>query len=344
MPIKNVAIWAGKPYTNDALFDSQSPIDPDKRWSAFQKLKRELEIKGGWCHTQDVCFKEKMFPDLVLFLDIPLMPVDRLLGNWAGKVQKWVILQECAVIMPRNWNKALHKHFNGIFTWNSELVDNKRYFKINFSNSFPGTMPAASPDKEKFCAMIAAHKKRPHPLELYSEREKTVRWFEDNHPGDFDLYGVGWDRRAFGGPAFMRLLNRVRPLTKLLAPYFPSYKGLIARKRPVLEKYRFSICYENARDIPGYITEKIFDCFFAGCVPVYWGAPDIAGYIPKECFIDRREFKTHEELYAFMKAMTRLQYAAKTGAIAGYLAGGKAYQFSDNYFAQTVAKVIADAK
>jgi hypothetical protein len=39
-------------------------------------------------------------------------------------------------------------------------------------------------------------------------------------------------------------------------------------KKNTLEKYKFSICYENARDIPGYITEKIFDCFFAGCVPI----------------------------------------------------------------------------
>jgi hypothetical protein len=46
-----------------------------------------------------------------------------------------------------------------------------------------------------------------------------------------------------------------------------SYKGKIDSKKDTLEKYKFSICYENARDTPGYITEKIFDCFFAANSP-----------------------------------------------------------------------------
>jgi len=46
---------------------------------------------------------------------------------------------------------------------------------------------------------------------------------------------------------------------------------MVGHKKPIMEQYKFSIYHENARNIPGYITEKIFDSFFAGCVPVYWG-------------------------------------------------------------------------
>ena len=191
--------------------------------------------------------------------------------------------------------------------------------------------------------MIAAHKSASHPLELYTERERAIRWFEENHPGEFDLFGIGWDRFTFTGPKPLRALNRINLFTRLFAPRFPSYKGPVDFKRPVLEKYKFAIAYENAREVPGYITEKIFDCMFAGCVPVYRGAPDIAKYVPRACFIDRREFKTHDELYAFMKAITPADYAAKIGAIAGYLASDKPYQFSDKCFAETVGKVIAKA-
>lgn len=344
MGLKNLALWVDGIYRKDAIFDSTSPLNRDNCLSTVRLLKARLAEAGWECRTHDIYKSQGVLPDAVLFNDIPKTPLTLLLGGWKGKTKCFVVLNECEVIKPENWNLKAHAQFDAIFTWAERFVDNKKYFKTNFSNTFTESMPDAQRPREKFCVMIAAHKKRPHPLELYTEREKTVRWFEDNHPGDFDLYGVGWDRYAFNGPALMRLLNRVKPLTKLLAPYFLSYKGLIARKRPVLEKYKFSICYENARGIPGYITEKIFDSFFAGCVPVYWGAPDIAKYVPLACFIDRREFKTHEELYAFMKAMTPADYAAKIGAIAGYLAGGKAYQFSDNYFVQTVAKVIADAK
>ena len=37
-----------------------------------------------------------------------------------------------------------------------------------------------------------------------------------------------------------------------------------------LKQYKFNICFENA-SYPGYLTEKIFDAFEAGCIPIYWG-------------------------------------------------------------------------
>ena len=48
-----------------------------------------------------------------------------------------------------------------------------------------------------------------------------------------------------------------------------------------MQHYRFYICYENTEGVEDYITEKIFDCFAAGFVPIYWGASNIEKYIPK---------------------------------------------------------------
>jgi Glycosyltransferase family 10 (fucosyltransferase) C-term len=39
-------------------------------------------------------------------------------------------------------------------------------------------------------------------------------------------------------------------------------------------KYQFCFALENARE-PGYVTEKLFDAFEAGCIPLYYGAPDV---------------------------------------------------------------------
>ena len=36
--------------------------------------------------------------------------------------------------------------------------------------------------------------------------------------------------------------------------------------------------------VKGYITEKIFDSFFAGVVPIYWGAENITDYVPKSLY------------------------------------------------------------
>lgn len=92
---------------------------------------------------------------------------------------------------------------------------------------------------------------------------------------------------------------------------FENAMGTVESKAITLAKYKFCICYENMRDVKGYITEKIFDCFMAGCVPIYWGASNITDYIPADCFIDRRTFTSMEELYVFMKG-TRLSKSSWT--------------------------------
>jgi hypothetical protein len=55
----------------------------------------------------------------------------------------------------------------------------------------------------------------------------------------------------------------------------------------VLNKYKFVICFENSYS-NGYVTEKIFNCFFARAVPIYKGDPDIRKYIRSSSFIDGR--------------------------------------------------------
>lgn len=73
-------------------------------------------------------------------------------------------------------------------------------------------------------------------------------------------------------------------------------------KLTALEKYRFSIVVESCK-MRGYFTEKIIDALSQGCIPIYWGAPDIGD------FFDRRgilAFDTPEELeYILYEATTK---------------------------------------
>lgn len=50
---------------------------------------------------------------------------------------------------------------------------------------------------------------------------------------------------------------------------------------------------------------RIFDCFFAGCIPIYWGADNVNAHIPEGCFIDKREFDSYEE---YIKNMSDKDY------------------------------------
>ena len=90
----------------------------------------------------------------------------------------------------------------------------------------------------------------------------------------------------------------------------------------------------------GYITEKIFDCFVAGCVPIYLGAPNIEWYIPKACFIDRNDFESDAALYHFLKNMTEKDYQIYIDHIQRYLMSSKAFLFSTEYFIDTVVRHI----
>ena len=122
--------------------------------------------------------------------------------------------------------------------------------------------------------------------------------------------------------------------------HFPSYRGKVVSKFETMQKYRFSICYENVRDLAGYITEKIWDSFIAGCVPIYWGASNITYYIPQDCFIDRRKFANHEELYKFIASMSESEYTAYQERIAAFLISEKAQLFSAETFAETIVNTI----
>jgi hypothetical protein len=43
------------------------------------------------------------------------------------------------------------------------------------------------------------------------------------------------------------------------------------QKREYLKEYKFNLCPENS-NTKGYVTEKIFDAIYSGCIPVYWGS------------------------------------------------------------------------
>jgi glycosyltransferase involved in cell wall biosynthesis len=73
-------------------------------------------------------------------------------------------------------------------------------------------------------------------------------------------------------------------------------------KMQIYSKYKFVIAFENSI-APDYVTEKFFDPFLAGTVPVYMGAPNIGDYAPgKNSFIDVRSFTDPRQLADFMNA------------------------------------------
>jgi hypothetical protein len=161
--------------------------------------------------------------------------------------------------------------------------------------------------------------------ELYSLRLNAIEFFH-TIPG-FDLYGRNWDKRLFG-----------IPYRKYIAAK-KCYKGPVSDKVEKLSNYRFSLCFENAI-YKGYITEKIFDCFYATCVPIYLGAPDIESYIPTCCYIDFRNFKNFDDLNNYLQSMTESEYDRYRLAINNFLDSSDFEKFSEITYAKNLFNTI----
>jgi hypothetical protein len=144
---------------------------------------------------------------------------------------------------------------------------------------------------------------------------------------DFDLYGEGWNvRHPAVEPALHAAAQRV-------------YRGVVDDKLSLLARYRFALVFENTR-FPGYISEKLFDCFFARCIPIYSGAPDIAQYVPPPAFIDARQFATVPDLERFLRGITEADARRYVDAAHAFLASPAYESFCIDRFGRDLVDAI----
>lgn len=330
--MKKASMVVNSYYNGNKLFDlTDTKANRDNCLYPYFLLQKKMRLLDIDLATSDVHPPNES--EIIIYNEIPSTLPDE-----SNIKKSFLIILESELVCPNNWDVKKHKYFNKIFTWHDDYVDNKKYFKINFSQEIQYLTDKNFHNKEKLCTMISGNKKSSHRLDLYGKREQAVRWFEKNHPKDFDLYGMGWENYIHPNK-YIRWILRKSKLSKLFNRGYPSYKGKIDAKKEVLEKYRFAICYENARDIPGYITEKIFDCFFAGCVPIYWGASNITEHIPKSCFIDKRDFDNYEDLYKYITGIGEQEFSRYLECIRDFLVSDKVHQFSSGYFSDKIIEV-----
>ena len=197
------------PYGKGEIFNkANEALNRDNNVEVFHLLKDYFAEKNFDLNTQDLNKPDDC--DLVIYNEMPVIAPKK------HDVDKsYLLLFESELIRPDNWNLKAHENFSKIFTWHDEFVDNKKYFKMNFGLS--GCVSFVAFRDKKFCTLMAGNKDVAHKLELYSERKRAIRWFEKNHPEDFEFYGTNWDRYIFRGPLWIHALNTIPGLGKSLA-------------------------------------------------------------------------------------------------------------------------------
>lgn len=61
-------------------------------------------------------------------------------------------------------------------------------------------------------------------------------------------------------------------------------REVVVAKKSISNTFRFIIVIEDA-NIPGYITERIFDAFLSGAIPIYYGSTEVFGIFNPKAFI-----------------------------------------------------------
>ena len=260
-------------------------------------------------------------------------------------IRSYVHLAENPLVRPLNRQSLFLAQYTKIFTWDAAIHGDQRTVPLFLPNDIKPNFFNDFNSRPLFLVLVAGN----NAFTVLDERSQLpvrveiINWYEQNAPSDFYLFGRGWNRP----PALPGNLGRIRnQFQKFIARFLPiwspfkTWRGPVQNKDELLQKARFYIAHENCRDLPGYITEKIFDCFRAGCVPVYVGPKEIHDFIPKECFIDGRRFNCPAEMDAFLRTIDDEVYRGYQKSIREFLLSGKARPFSQEHFAETIVKTI----
>ncbi len=113
-----------------------------------------------------------------------------------SKNRKYLFLFEPPVVAPLGYMKIWRIFFDRIYTWNDTIVDNKKYYKYIWPQSFVSNQDPVSFTQKQFIVLMNANKFSLGKYELYSIREKLIRYFEAKKT-EFDLYGPGWGKPNF---------------------------------------------------------------------------------------------------------------------------------------------------
>lgn len=298
--------------------------------------------------------------DLVLYFNLGpyCPPASAALDHGRPRI---LFLTESPANKPYWFIKDNHRQFDAIITYNPKLVDGVRYFAYRFSVGSPRQQMEDLPFASRrvsvllnsnyndgvlnahrpwipFQRLLATRKTYRFGVwdaiscllhTSYSERRALARAAE-SVPDAMDVYGVNWHGCKHGW--FRRFFPE--------AP-FRCHRGVaVDNKLLLLSRYRFAFAVENYCGDVGYVSEKILDAYHAGCVPVYLGDSNIGEMMPRDSFVDIRNFGSRKRLFQHLVCCNEKQWIKMRDAGKSFLNSPAMKPFEPASFAQDVIDVV----
>ena len=307
-------------YLGNKLFDMNNEnLNRDNILYPYYELRESLSRKNININTIDY-YKDINKVDYIFFWGLNYKYILKFILMGMQNKMIYFAWEPEVVIESHSMDNLikLKKYFKYIFTWNDDLVDEKNFLKI-FNPYHLDNKEIKKMDfkDKKLLVNISGNKKSHNPKELYSERLRVIEYFEDNNDDDFDLYGIGWDESKF-----------------------KNYKGKVKDKFETYGKYKFALSLENMKNVNGYITEKILDCFKAEIVPIYCGPENILNYIPKETFINYADFDSVYDLINYIRNISEEEYSNYIKKIKEYKESNNIKVFSSENFINIIENML----
>ena len=323
-------------FLENRFFDLASPLNRDHMLRPNFQLKTRLENGGYPVFTADMLEALRPYYPNCLFhyWSFGAPAVKALDFRGENVVKMGAALYEPPLIKPNDYRhvEQLAREFPRVFLHNTkqdgyECGDPSLAAKLHRldwtnRNYLPPWDEASDRKRINHVALIAgAHFRRAAPDNGYGVRLAAIN--ARGLGGALRLFGRGWGRLQIRSPlrSVLWSLKLHKHAIRVEAP---------VSKTEIYSKYDFALCAENMR-MSGYITEKIFDALFCGCIPIYWGAPDIRDYIPADCFVDMDECGGPDKAIDYCLAMTTEERVAFRQAIKRFLASPAFERFDGGF-------------
>lgn len=289
-----------KEYENDSLFDIENQnLNRDGTLLPFNRMLKDLQKRGFIVKTAEILEKYDFKDSNNYYLSFG--NTKRIKSfNHINFIKKILVQFEPRLIIPKvyqrinEYSNLFDKiYINGLNNENPAKVKNF-YWPQPYKDVFYNLDDIDV--RMNKCILIAGNRHSYfNNKELYSKRiDITLNLSNKNY---IDLYGFGWNDPKFKTMLWPKYFLNKKSLQKI-------YCGSPISKIETYKKYKFALCVENCSE-NDYLTEKIFDAFYSGAVPIYLGAKNVDKLVPKNTFIDYRIFNNKDEdLYRYLNSIS----------------------------------------
>jgi glycosyltransferase involved in cell wall biosynthesis len=278
--------------TNEFDYDSRRYLYEDGNKTMLYELSKKYKLINGYKNEipkNAICYFTVM--------DIRLFPKNILERKDIKKI--------CYLLEgPNSWHahnynyEILNEYFDKIITYWEPLLNKSKveYFpfvsRFNVNNKYHLQIINKNRKYDKSIGMILANRSNNEEYKINEIQLKRLDYLRKEYAIVFDnitIHGQGWDElENHKYINIENIKNRMLDDTDINQFY---------------KRFNFALIIENC-NATNYVSEKIYDAWVAGCIPIYYGNNNKID-LSKKCYIDIKDFENIDKVKEYIEKLTK---------------------------------------